>query len=266
MSSLHHWAELRARSIADQVQRSTQWEASFPYSRTPQDIPMWLFSKVFLLERFNKCCQHVRSFDTTLFDAVLASLSNDPGRFGPQKICFTECSQRIAEGTEIIRWTACCYIQIQRQTCPGWEDEDPYASWALIYNQKSGCERWCRPHAKWLCLHRFDDCLFHLVITGMIDDMFQVSSYMICIPDSAGDVECTFVDPCALLWHLCRNSESFSGFMEAEMARIPTSQSQPWSLVLYSDEVSPGNSLKPDNRRNSCTETPVFFLVLLYVS
>ena len=93
--------------------------------------------------------------------------------------------------------------------------------------------------------------------------MFQVSSYMICIPDSAGDVECTFVDPCALLWHLCRNSESFNDFMEAEMARIPTSQSQPWSLVLYSDEVSPGNSLKPDNRRNSCTETPVCFLVLL---
>ena len=92
------------------------------------------------------------------------------------------------------------------------------------------------------------------------DDMFWFS---ICIPDSAGDVECTFVDPCVLLWHLCRNSESFSDFMEAEMTRIPTSQSQPWSVVLYSDEVSPGNSLKPDNRRNSCTETPVCFLVLL---
>ena len=176
MSSLHHWAELRARSVcvAHQVQRLEEFAQHS--ERHPSHTAE--HHKIYQCDCLVKClfwkvtyiwCQHVRSFGTTLFDAVLASLSNEPGRLGPQKICFTECSQRIAEGTEIIRWAACCYIQIQRQTCPGWEDEDPYASWALICNQKSGCERWCRPHAKYLLMFAsIYDCLFHLVITGMM--------------------------------------------------------------------------------------------------
>ena len=46
MSSLHHSAELRARSVstADQVQRLEELAKysegiEFPYNRTPQDIP-----------------------------------------------------------------------------------------------------------------------------------------------------------------------------------------------------------------------------------
>ena len=65
-----------------------------------------------------------------------------------------------------------------------------------------------------------------------------------------GQMECTMVDPCALLWHLCATSHGFSDFMEAEMDRVPCVQRDPWSTVLYSDEVSPGNQLKADNRRS----------------
>ena len=60
---------------------------------------------------------------------------------------------------------------------------------------------------------------------------------------SLGQMECTMVDPCALLWHLCATSHGFSDFMEGEMERTPPIQRQPWSIVLYSDEVSPGNQL-----------------------
>ena len=66
---------------------------------------------------------------------------------------------------------------------------------------------------------------------------------------SLGQMECTMVDPCALLWHLCATSHGFSDFMEDEMEITPPIQRQPWSIVLYSDEVSPGNQLKADNRR-----------------
>lgn len=59
------------------------------------------------------------------------------------------------------------------------------------------------------------------------------------------------LDPAALLWHLCSSCAGFSEFMEAEMSRKPCVQTQPWSIVLYGDEVSPGNQLKPDNRRAS---------------
>ena len=31
----------------------------------------------------------------------------------------------------------------------------------------------------------------------------------------------------------------------------PSTEVSPWSIILYSDEVSPGNQLKADNRRSS---------------
>lgn len=68
---------------------------------------------------------------------------------------------------------------------------------------------------------------------------------------ASGHVECAMLDPAALFWHLCSSCTGFSDFMEAEMNRTPCVQTRPWSIVLYGDEVSPGNQLKPDNRRAS---------------
>ena len=36
---------------------------------------------------------------------------------------------------------------------------------------------------------------------------------------------------------------------QATAARRPPSPSKPWTLIVYSDEISPGNNLKVDNRR-----------------
>ena len=72
---------------------------------------------------------------------------------------------------------------------------------------------------------------------------------------AAGDVEVTFVDPCVWLWYMCRTSLRFGRFMQQELRRIPCAQATPWQIALYSDEVSPGNQLKSDNRR-SLSESP----------
>ena len=64
-------------------------------------------------------------------------------------------------------------------------------------------------------------------------------------------------DPCALLWYLCSSCQSFSDYLESEVRGNPSTEVSPWSIVLYSDEVSPGNQLKADNRRNSSFDNAV---------
>jgi hypothetical protein len=47
-------------------------------------------------------------------------------------------------------------------------------------------------------------------------------------------------------------STSFRNLFEALMAKSPSTQQNPWNLVLYHDELTPGNVLKPMNGRKIC--------------
>ena len=64
-----------------------------------------------------------------------------------------------------------------------------------------------------------------------------------------GKMSVTFVDPAAFLWHCCSVCTGFADFLAEHLRKKPCTEADPYSLALYSDEVSPGNSLKPDNRR-----------------
>ena len=55
------------------------------------------------------------------------------------------------------------------------------------------------------------------------------------------DVQCPF----AMLWLVAKTQNGAALFRSA----APPSHSNPWKLIFYSDEVTPGNSMKQDNKR-----------------
>ena len=59
----------------------------------------------------------------------------------------------------------------------------------------------------------------------------------------------SYLDPAALLWAVCRDGQGFAEFLVRRHELHPSGPSQPWSICLYMDEVSPGNQLKPSNDR-----------------
>ena len=58
-----------------------------------------------------------------------------------------------------------------------------------------------------------------------------------------------FAHPFAMLWSAVTLSQSFKLFLEERLRECPCSPESPWRLVLYSDEVTPGNPLSPANHR-----------------
>ena len=59
----------------------------------------------------------------------------------------------------------------------------------------------------------------------------------------------TIAHPLALLWTASSDSNSFSAFLQQKLKDHPPSFEKPWNLVLYSDEVTPGNPLATLNKR-----------------
>ena len=55
--------------------------------------------------------------------------------------------------------------------------------------------------------------------------------------------------PMAMLHYACESSEPSADFLQAAHTRTPSSPDQPWSMILYTDEVGPGNQLSKDNLR-----------------
>ena len=59
--------------------------------------------------------------------------------------------------------------------------------------------------------------------------------------------------PAAMLTYVCQRSSAFADFLAGRLAQHPSSVHRPWRLILYSDEVSPGNQLKHHNARKTQT-------------
>ena len=57
--------------------------------------------------------------------------------------------------------------------------------------------------------------------------------------------------PWALLWYLFDQCASWRDLVVARHRENPSSVEKPWGLVLYTDEVTPGNALSPDLTRKS---------------
>ena len=58
-----------------------------------------------------------------------------------------------------------------------------------------------------------------------------------------------YLDPIACLWHALQTCSKFRQFFAAAAAASPCSVHSPWRVVVYADEVTPGNQLKPTNKR-----------------
>ncbi|CAE7221095.1 unnamed protein product [Symbiodinium sp. CCMP2592] len=67
--------------------------------------------------------------------------------------------------------------------------------------------------------------------------------------NSGAEIPVDFLDPAACLWHRLNSCERFRSFMLEMLERKPATVNSPWGIVVYSDEVSPGNQLKVSNAR-----------------
>ena len=66
---------------------------------------------------------------------------------------------------------------------------------------------------------------------------------------TGGEIAIDYLDPAACLWHRLNSCELFRSFMLQMLDRKQATINSRWGIVLYSDEVSPGNQLKVTNAR-----------------
>ena len=55
--------------------------------------------------------------------------------------------------------------------------------------------------------------------------------------------------PAAMLYHASGTSTSFANLLRRTAATKPPSVTSPWTLILYADEITPGNQLSHQNDR-----------------
>ena len=56
-------------------------------------------------------------------------------------------------------------------------------------------------------------------------------------------------NPLAMLWQTCHSCAGFGKLLKRTHAATPSTQEQPWNLLLYSDEIVPGNPMAPTPTR-----------------
>ena len=69
--------------------------------------------------------------------------------------------------------------------------------------------------------------------------------------ENGGRMALKVVHPFAMLWLLFSTVNSFSSLLDARIVDRPPSFDNPWSLALYSDEVTPGNVLAHEVKRKT---------------
>lgn len=67
--------------------------------------------------------------------------------------------------------------------------------------------------------------------------------------DSDTPLRLELQNPFAMLWYAITVSPGFNELVKATLQRCPCTFSAPWNLILYNDEVSPGNQLAFKNLR-----------------
>ena len=70
------------------------------------------------------------------------------------------------------------------------------------------------------------------------------------IPHVAG-AHVEVAHPLALLWFMFSSCESWRELIKSKHANHPSSPTHPWKLILYTDEVVPGNALATQPKRKS---------------
>ena len=65
------------------------------------------------------------------------------------------------------------------------------------------------------------------------------------------EIRFPFVNPWAILYHLCREGEEYAAFLKAKHDLVPSNYGSRWSVICYADEVSAGNVLRHNNLRKT---------------
>lgn len=59
----------------------------------------------------------------------------------------------------------------------------------------------------------------------------------------------SIANPFAFLWKAVTDCDNFAKFFHSRMIAKPPTPEAPWQIILYSDEVTPGNPLATNNMR-----------------
>ena len=63
-----------------------------------------------------------------------------------------------------------------------------------------------------------------------------------------GEINIDIIDPFAYMW-AAASRDRFADILERAITKSPSHADQPWTLLLYADEVTPGNVKKSDNKK-----------------
>ncbi len=66
---------------------------------------------------------------------------------------------------------------------------------------------------------------------------------------NGGTTTMLIADPFAMLWSVTNKCAGFTALLRRTLRRSPSTHDAPWRLILYSDEVVPGNQLSFHNLR-----------------
>jgi hypothetical protein len=61
--------------------------------------------------------------------------------------------------------------------------------------------------------------------------------------------ECWIIEPRACMYYMLRSSPKLEAFLHSRLALHPNDIKHPWTIILYNDEITPGNALKHHNQR-----------------
>ena len=78
----------------------------------------------------------------------------------------------------------------------------------------------------------------------------QILQYVSLHPKEGDElVRIAVAHPLALLWKSANECGHFKQYLRKRLREVPSSFERPWKLVIYSDEVTPGNPLATNNKR-----------------
>ena len=81
-------------------------------------------------------------------------------------------------------------------------------------------------------------------------DISHVTPYGdILVEKNIAGTKIWMVQPVAMLYHISRSCLEFSNFFKEILSRKPCTRDHPIKVIVYSDEVTPGNQLRHQNAR-----------------
>ena len=84
-----------------------------------------------------------------------------------------------------------------------------------------------------------------------IDDLYRQVAEQVQVPlIKGGSMPIHFIN-IAKLWSVMVEEEADGGYTKQLLALPRSSREEPWHLIVYGDEITPGNVVHPDNARKS---------------